>query len=48
MEEKINILQLIIMELNGQKIQKDNVICLNKQQIKDVVGYLLFNYYFNL
>ena len=25
---------------------KDNVICLNKQQIKDAVAYLLFNCYF--
>ena len=25
---------------------KDNVICLNKQQIKDVVAYLLLNCYF--
>ena len=24
---------------------KDNVICLNKQQIKDAVAYLLFNYF---
>ena len=24
---------------------KDNVICLNKQQIKDAVGYLIFNYF---
>ena len=25
---------------------KDNAICLNKQQIKDAVAYLLFNCYF--
>ena len=25
---------------------KDNIICLNKQQIKDAVAYLLFNCYF--
>ena len=25
---------------------KDNVTCLSKQQIKDAVAYLLFNYYF--
>ena len=25
---------------------KDNVICLNKQQIKNAVAFLLFNYYF--
>ena len=24
---------------------KDNVICLNKQQMKDAVAYLLFNYF---
>ena len=27
---------------------KDNVISLNKQQIKDAVSYLLFNYYFTV
>ena len=27
---------------------KDNVICLNKQQIKDPVAYLLFNCYFTV
>ena len=27
---------------------KDNVICLNKQQIKDVAAYLLFNCYFTV
>ena len=27
---------------------KDNVICLNKQQIKDAVAYLLFNCYFTV
>ena len=25
---------------------KDNVICINKQQIKDTLAYLLFNCYF--
>ena len=27
---------------------KDNVICFNKQQVKDAVTYLLFNCYFNV
>ena len=27
---------------------KYNVICINKQQIKDAVGYLLLNCYFNV
>ena len=27
---------------------KDNVICLNKQQIKDAVAFLLFNCYFTV
>ena len=27
---------------------KNNVICLNKQQIKDAVAYLLFNCYFTV
>ena len=27
---------------------KDNVICINKQQMKDVVDYLLFNCYFTV
>ena len=27
---------------------KDNVICLNKQQMKDAVAYLLFNWYFTV
>ena len=27
---------------------KDNVIYINKQQIKDAVAYLLFNYYFTV
>ena len=27
---------------------KDNVICLNKQQIKHAVAYLLFDYYFTV
>ena len=27
---------------------KDNVICLNKQQIKDAVAYLLFNSCFSV
>ena len=27
---------------------KDNVICLNKQQIKDAVAYLLFNCWFSV
>ena len=27
---------------------KDNVICLNKQQIKDAVAYLVFNCYFTV
>ena len=30
------------------KYIKDNVICLNKQHIKDAVAYLLFNCYFTV
>ena len=36
------------MEFRWVKNIKDNVICLNKQQIKDAVAYLLFNCYFTV
>ena len=50
MEEKINILQLIINNYGVRCVKniKDNVICLNKQQVKDAVAYLLFNCYFTV
>ena len=46
MEEKVNILQVIVMEF--LKNIRDKVICLNKQQIKDAVTCLHFNCYFTV
>ena len=40
-------LQLIIMELAVKNI-KDTIICLKKQQIKDAIAHLLFNFYFTV
>ena len=48
MEEKVNISQLVVMGLAGSKKIKDNVICLNKQQLKNAVAYLLSNCYFTV
>ena len=48
MEENINILQLINYGARWVNNIKDNVICLNKQQIKDAVTYLLLNCYFTV
>ena len=45
MEEKVNILTINNYGAPWVKNIKDNVICLNKQQIKDAVAYLLFNYF---
>ena len=48
MEEKVNKLQLIISGARWVKHIKDNVICLNKQQIKDAATYLFFDCYFTV
>ena len=48
MEEKVNIFTVNNYRAGQVKNIKDDVICLNKQQIKDAVADLLLNCYFTV